>query len=103
MPRALLGLCNVAAEDAAAVGRAALEGDCGPLSLPTKWAASGLGVTAVLHGADGGLAGMASEGAVLACGLLLQSEAVASAAKVSLSLAVADRYGVRTGQVRWTL
>ena len=79
----LLGLCILATEDAIRDGRSALEGDCGPLSLPSDWSQSGL---AAHKGAGPDLAGCASEEAVLACGLLLQAAAAAAAAKVGVSL-----------------
>ena len=75
----LLGLCGLAAEDAIQDGRSALEGDCGPLSLPSDWSQGG---SAAHKGAGPDLAGLASEEAVLACGLLLQAETIAAAAKV---------------------
>ncbi|KAK9818886.1 hypothetical protein WJX74_007768 [Apatococcus lobatus] len=75
---ALLGLCSLAPEDAVQYGRLALQGDCGPLSLPAGWSQSGLAPHIY---ACGEMAGLASEQAVLACGLLLQAEAGAAAAQ----------------------
>lgn len=75
----MLGLCGLTVEEAVHDGRSALEGDCGSLSVPSDWSQSDL-VLHQGHGAD--LAGLASEDAVLACGLLLQAEATAAAAKV---------------------
>lgn len=100
MVRALLGLCGLAAEEAVHDGRSALEGDCGSLSVPSDWSQSDMFLQTG-RGAD--LAGLASEDAVLACGLMLQAEATAEAAKVCVgpSFCLMDLHKI-SGFNHWT-
>ncbi len=81
--KALLELCDQPLEDAVAAGRAALQADCGHVLKCSEWA-QGSGLSGVVGHMRPSFERVETmpEAAVLACGLLLQSECIAAAAKV---------------------
>ena len=81
--KALLKVCDQPLEDAVAAGRTSLQADCGHVLECSEWAQGG-GLAGVVGHIRPSFEHLETipEAAVLACGLLLQSECTAAAAKV---------------------